>query len=75
YNQLWQLLEPAAILESGPLRASVRVKFAVGARSTVTQTIVVDAVHPYVRFDTEVDWHEDHKFLKVCFHLQQNISS
>lgn len=62
-----ELLEPAAILESGPLRASVRVKFAVGARSTVTQTIVVDAVHPYVRFDTEVDWHEDHKFLKVEF--------
>lgn len=62
-----QVLEPAIILEQGPLQAAVRVKFTVGLLSTVTQTVIIDAVHPYLRFDTQVEWKEDHKFLKVEF--------
>lgn len=62
-----QLLEAATILEQGPLQAVVRVKFAVGSRSVVTQTVIIDAVHPYLKFDTQVEWREDHKFLKVEF--------
>lgn len=62
-----ELLEPATVVESGPLRASVRVKFAVSEKSAVTLTIVLDAVHPYLRVDCQVEWHEAHKFLKVEF--------
>ncbi|KAH7945372.1 hypothetical protein HPB49_010098 [Dermacentor silvarum] len=62
-----KVLEPAIILEQGPLQAAVRVKFTVGLLSTVTQTVIIDAVHPYLRFDTQVEWKEDHKFLKVEF--------
>uniref|UniRef100_A0A2R5LBB2 alpha-mannosidase n=1 Tax=Ornithodoros turicata TaxID=34597 RepID=A0A2R5LBB2_9ACAR len=68
-----ELLEPATILESGPLRARVRVKFAISSKSTLTQTLVLDAAHPYIRVDCDVDWHEAHKFLKVEFHA--NIRS
>ncbi|XP_075750100.1 alpha-mannosidase 2C1 isoform X1 [Rhipicephalus microplus] len=62
-----QVLEPATILEQGPLKAAVRVKFTVGVSSVMTQTVIIDAVHPYLRFDTEVEWKENHKFLKVEF--------
>ncbi|KAH8022840.1 hypothetical protein HPB51_006068 [Rhipicephalus microplus] len=61
------VLEPATILEQGPLKAAVRVKFTVGVSSVMTQTVIIDAVHPYLRFDTEVEWKENHKFLKVEF--------
>lgn len=62
-----QLLEPATILQQGPLQAMVKVKFTVGDRSVVTQTVIIDAVHPYLKFDTEVEWGESRKFLKVEF--------
>ncbi|KAH9368692.1 hypothetical protein HPB48_004711 [Haemaphysalis longicornis] len=62
-----QLLEPATILQQGPLQAMVKVKFTVGDRSVVTQTVIIDAVHPYLKFDTQVEWGETHKFLKVEF--------
>ncbi len=54
------------IVETGPLRAAVRFVRHFGA-STITQTVRLAAGARRIDFETEVDWHERHKFLKVAF--------
>jgi len=60
--------EPAEceVVEAGGLRAGLRFRRRFGA-STLDQTVVLAAGSRRVDFVTEVDWHEDHKFLKVAF--------
>ena len=64
-------VESIEVIERGPVRAAVRVRrsFGESAQSTITQTIVLDAGSPVVRFDTEVDWRERHRLLKAAFPL------
>ena len=54
------------VVERGPLRAGVRFVREFGA-STITQTMRLASGSRRLEFDTEVDWHEHHKFLKVAF--------
>ena len=54
------------VVESGGLRGVVRFRRSFGA-SVVDQTMVLAAGSRRVDFVTDVDWHEDHKFLKVAF--------
>lgn len=49
---------PAAVMEQ---------KFAIGEKSSLVQKISVIAGEEAIRFDTEVDWHEDFKMLRVEF--------
>jgi alpha-mannosidase len=60
--------EPAEceVVEAGGLRAGLRFRRRFGA-STLDQTAILTAGSRRVDFVTEVDWHEDHKFLKVAF--------
>ncbi|GAA5842560.1 hypothetical protein JCM5353_008469, partial [Sporobolomyces roseus] len=59
------------IVEDGPLRASVEAVFHLG-QSRMKCMISLDAFSPsikpdtlsLIRFDTEVEWHERHRFLK-----------
>jgi alpha-mannosidase len=51
---------------SGPLRAAVRFTRKFGA-STLEQRMVLDAGSRVLRFETDVDWQEEHKLLKVAF--------
>jgi alpha-mannosidase len=53
-------------VEAGGLRGAVRFRRSFGA-SVIDQTMVLDAGSRRVDFVTDVDWHEDHKFLKVAF--------
>jgi alpha-mannosidase len=53
-------------VEAGGARGAVRFRRSFGA-STIDQTMVLVAGSRRVDFVTEVDWHEDHKFLKVAF--------
>jgi alpha-mannosidase len=55
-----------AILEGGGLRGAVRFRRCFSA-SVIDQTMVLAAGSRRVDFVTDVDWHEDHKFLKVAF--------
>ena len=57
----------AEVLESGPLRASIRFTRPLGSGSTITQVIRLDALSPYLSIENEVDWREKHKLLKVEF--------
>ena len=59
-------LESITLVENTPLRAIVKIVRQFG-RSTITQHVKLCAGSPRIDFETEVDWHEDHKFLKVAF--------
>uniref|UniRef100_A0A803V1V9 alpha-mannosidase n=1 Tax=Ficedula albicollis TaxID=59894 RepID=A0A803V1V9_FICAL len=61
------VLEPLKVILGGGLRGSVRFSLKVGKSSTLTQEIILDAMCPYLRFQTQVEWKEAHKFLKVEF--------
>ncbi|HVW33929.1 MAG TPA: alpha-mannosidase [Acidimicrobiia bacterium] len=54
------------ILDAGGLSGSIRFRRSFGA-STIDQTMVLAAGSRRIDFVTEVDWREDHKFLKVAF--------
>lgn len=54
------------VVERGPLRGAVRFVREFGA-STITQTMRLASGSRRLEFDTEVDWHERHRFLKVAF--------
>ncbi|KAF2985403.1 hypothetical protein EK904_005537 [Melospiza melodia maxima] len=64
------LLQPLEITLAGGLRGSVSFSLQVGKSSTLTQEIILDAMCPYLRFLTQVEWKEAHKFLKVEFPVQ-----
>jgi alpha-mannosidase len=59
-------LDSARVEMSGPLRAAVRLVRKFGA-STLSQRMVLDAGSRTIKFETDVDWQEQHKFLKVAF--------
>jgi len=57
-----------SVAELHPLRCVLRVAYPrIGAKSSLTQSIIIDAVSRVVEFDTVVDWQETHKMLKVDF--------
>ncbi|XP_064614713.1 alpha-mannosidase 2C1-like [Liolophura sinensis] len=62
-----KLVKPATVVESGPLRAALQVSWKISDKSSIKQTISLDADCPFVKFETQVEWHESHKFLKVEF--------
>lgn len=62
--------ESFEIVERGPVRAAVEVVKRFG-NSTIRQRISLGPT-PGIRFDTEVDWHEEDKLLKVAFPVNVN---
>ncbi|KAM4618384.1 alpha-mannosidase 2C1 [Polymixia lowei] len=65
-----EVVEPVRVVASGGLRGSVSFKLRISDKSTITQEIVLDAMCPYIKFNTQVEWAESHKFLKVEFPVQ-----
>ncbi|MFQ5423450.1 MAG: alpha-mannosidase [Phycisphaerae bacterium] len=61
-------LDGLEIVERGPVRVVVRLKRSF-SKSQVSQDIVLYAGRPWIEFRTNVDWHEDHKFLRAAFPL------
>jgi len=59
-------VESIDVVASGPLRAGIRVTRRFGA-SRLTQVVGLDAGGRAVDFETEVDWHETNRLLKVAF--------
>jgi alpha-mannosidase len=62
--------ESFEIVERGPVRVAVEVVKRFGS-STIRQRISLGPT-PGIRFDTEVDWREEDKMLKVAFPLNVN---
>jgi alpha-mannosidase len=61
-------VEAIEVVEPGPVVGSIRLSRRFGS-SRIVQTLTVTAGSPELVVDTEVDWHEDEKVLKVAFPL------
>jgi alpha-mannosidase len=59
-------LSAQQVEQPGGLRGAVRFTREFGA-SRLSQRMVLDAGSRVLRFETDVLWHEEHKFLKVAF--------
>ena len=59
-------VDSVELVESGPLRAGIRVTRSFGD-SVLTQVVRLDAGSRFIEFDTEVEWHETNRLLKVAF--------
>jgi alpha-mannosidase len=59
-------VESIQAVEVGPLRAGIRVIHRFG-RSSISQIIRLDAGSRSIEFDTDVEWHETNRLLKVAF--------
>ncbi|MCW5942774.1 MAG: alpha-mannosidase [Fimbriimonadaceae bacterium] len=64
--------ESFEVVEKGPVRVAAEVVRRFG-NSRIRQRISLGPT-PGVRFDTEIDWHEEDKLLKVAFPLNVNAS-
>lgn len=62
--------ESFEIVEKGPVRVAAEVVKRFG-NSTIRQRISLGPT-PGIRFDTEIDWHEEDKMLKVAFPVSVN---
>ncbi len=64
--------ESFEIVERGPVRVAVEVVRSF-SKSKICQRISLGPT-PGIRFDTEIDWHEEDKMLKVAFPLNLNAA-
>ena len=60
-------LVSSEVLSAGPVAVIRRNVYRISDKSTVTQDVFVFANRPGVRFDTAMDWNEEHRFLKTAF--------
>uniref|UniRef100_A0A7N8XC27 Alpha-mannosidase 2C1 n=1 Tax=Mastacembelus armatus TaxID=205130 RepID=A0A7N8XC27_9TELE len=70
-----EVVHPVRVVSSGGLRGSVSFSLRISEKSIITQEIVMDAMCPYIKFNTEVKWAESHKFLKVEFPVRVHSSN
>ncbi len=68
-------MESREIEADGPLLFSLRSRYRIGRRSTLTQLMVFYANSRRIDFETEVDWRERHTLLKVGFGLDIHADS
>ena len=57
----------AQVIEHGPLRSAIEYHYDLSPDSTLKQVVSLTSVSAHLDFDTEVEWHEKHRFLKVEF--------
>jgi alpha-mannosidase len=62
--------ESMEVVERGPVRAAIQVVRRFN-QSTITQRISLGSVQG-IHFETEIDWHEEDKLLKVAFPINVN---
>ncbi len=55
------------LISDGPCCYIIRSKYSISKRSSVTQDMIFFADSEEVRFDTVIDWQDDHRFLKAAF--------
>ena len=55
------------IISDGSVALVIRSKYAISGKSTVTQDMIFFADSAEVRFDTVMDWQDNHRFFKTAF--------
>ncbi|KAL7646644.1 UNVERIFIED_CONTAM: hypothetical protein RMT77_001895 [Armadillidium vulgare] len=76
-NAKMEIIQPMQILVNGVLKTTLQYSFRISSLSFIKQKISLSAVDPFLSFETEVEWHELHKLLKVEFEtgiLSRNAS-
>ena len=61
------------IVSHGAAALVIRSKYQISKKSTITQDAIYFADTAEIRFDTLMDWQDNHRFLKTCF--DTNISN
>jgi alpha-mannosidase len=61
-----KLLE-RTIVSDGPVELRIRSKYQLSEKSSILQDMIFYANSPEVRFETIMDWQEEHRFLKTAF--------
>lgn len=54
-------------VSTGPAAHVIRSRYQLTRNSTLTQDMIFFADSAEVRFDTQMDWNDDHRFLKTAF--------
>ena len=55
------------VVSNGSVALVIRSKYAISGKSTVTQDMIFFADSAEVRFDTVMDWQDNHRFFKTAF--------
>ncbi len=55
------------VVSNGTVACIIRNEYKISAKSTVKQDMIFFADSAEVRFDTAMDWNDDHRFLKAVF--------
>ncbi|MDE6723429.1 MAG: alpha-mannosidase, partial [Eubacterium sp.] len=55
------------VVSDGAVAFIIRSTYKISKKSTITQDMIFFANSPEVRFDTYMDWKDDHRFLKTAF--------
>ncbi|HIS68780.1 MAG TPA: alpha-mannosidase [Candidatus Gallacutalibacter stercoravium] len=55
------------VVGMGPVECRIRSLYQLTDKSTLRQDMIFFANSPEVRFETVMDWNDDHRFLKTCF--------
>ena len=55
------------VISVGAAAVIIRSKYSISKKSTITQDMIFFADSAEVRFDTVMDWQDDHRFLKTAF--------
>ena len=55
------------VVDCGGVELRIRSVYAVTPKSTLTQDMIFFADYPEVRFETAIDWEDDHRLLKASF--------
>ncbi|NMA82315.1 MAG: alpha-mannosidase [Epulopiscium sp.] len=55
------------VVSEGEVEYRIRSKYQITANSTIIQDMIFYADSMEVRFDTKMDWQDDHRFLKTAF--------
>ena len=56
-----------AVVSDGAAAFIIRSKYEISSKSTIKQDMIFFADSAEVRFDTYMDWNDDHRFLKTAF--------
>lgn len=55
------------VVSDGAVAFIIRSKYQISEKSKITQDMIFFANSPEVRFDTYIDWQDNHRFLKTAF--------
>ena len=55
------------VISKGAVELRIRNKYRITEKSTITQDVIFYASSPLVKFETMMDWQDEHRFLKAAF--------